>query len=171
MTTVINRRSALLAIGVAALCRLDRAAAAATDYDDQATKLISLSDAAGRTTTFSRDDLAALPQTRFATRAPWMTDPVDFSGPSIAALLEAFAPDATFERIEIVALDDYVASADVSTLVADGAILAIKQNGAFLPVAEKGPALMIFPFDDRPELADKPHFGLCIWQISQIKLS
>lgn len=167
----IDRRSALLAIGATALCPIDMIAAVAADYDDPATKIISVSGADGRTMTFSRDDIAALPQTRFETRAPWIETPAVFGGPSIADLIAAFAPGATFEQVEIVALDDYAVSAGVSDLIADGAILAIRQNETFLPIANKGPALIIFPFDDRPALADKPHFGLCIWQISQIRFS
>lgn len=167
-----SRRSALRAVFLAlALFPLGLVAAAAEDFDDPASKVISISIADGRTASFSRDDLAALPQVKFETKAPWIEEPTTFEGPSIAELVRAFAPDETFRRIEIVALDGYVAAADIAELVADDAILAVRQGGAFLPVSNKGPALMIFPFDDRPELQDKPHFGLCIWQISQINLS
>ncbi|MCE7027877.1 hypothetical protein [Jiella avicenniae] len=168
----MSRRSVLLAISAAAAHPFSFVSAhAAGDFDDPAEKLVSVTAGRGRTTRFSRDDLAALPQTRFETKAPWIATPAVFEGPSVAQLLRAFAPEAAFERAEIAALDEYAATADVSRLVADDAIFAIRQNGAFMSVADKGPALLIFPFDDRPELKDKPHFGLCIWQISRIRLS
>ena len=167
----MNRRSILLAMSAAVAHAVSPAVAhAAEDFDDPAAKLVSVTAAGGRTVTFSRDDLAALPQTRFETSAPWIATAV-FEGPSVAQLLRIVAPEATFEQAEITALDEYTASADVPRLLADGAIVAVKQNGAFMPVAEKGPALLIFPFDDKPELKDKAHFGLCIWQISRIRLS
>ncbi|NDW05121.1 hypothetical protein [Jiella pacifica] len=167
----MNRRTVLLAISAAVAHPLSSVVAHATEnFDDPAARLVSVT-AGGRTMTFSRNDLAALPQTRFETKAPWIATPAVFEGPSVAALLRAFAPEATFERAEIGALDDYMVAAEVPRLVADGAIFAIRQDGAFMPVAQKGPVLVIFPFDDRPELQDKSHFGLCIWQISQIRLS
>ncbi|MCB8838976.1 hypothetical protein [Aurantimonas sp. VKM B-3413] len=146
-------------------------AAATEDPDDPAAKILSVVDGDGRTAKFSRLDLAQLPQTRFVTAAPFLKTPTPLEGPSVSQLLRAFDPDRTFHRIEIVALDSYLVSADISQLEADGAILAIRQDGAFLPIAEKGPAYLVFPFDDRPSLKDKSHYGLCIWQISQIRLS
>ncbi|MBO0905654.1 hypothetical protein [Jiella sonneratiae] len=169
--TAISRRSALFAIAASALGPIGSAAARAGDIDDPATDVLSVSDASGRSAHYSRQDLAALKQTRFETKAPWIEEPAVVEGPSVAELLRAFAPRASYEAIAITALDDYLVKADVAQIVADDAVLAIRQGGAFLPVSKKGPAFLIFPFDDRPDLADKPHFGLCIWQIARITLS
>ncbi|ORE99053.1 hypothetical protein ATO4_01765 [Aurantimonas sp. 22II-16-19i] len=161
----------LTGISATALCAVAPPALAAGDIDDPATPMVTVTDGGGRTMALSRNDLARIEQTRFETTAPFMTTPRRMEGPSIAALLRSFDPDRTFERVEIAALDAYLVAADVASLVADGAILAIRQDGAFLPVADKGPALLIFPFDDRPALQDKRHYGLCIWQIAEIRLS
>jgi len=167
----INRRVALLGLSATALSVMGTASFAAEDFDDPAAKVIAVRHGEGRTTVFSRDDLASLKQTRFETMAPWIETPSVFEGPSIAELMRAIAPREEFDQVEISALDSYFVSAKVPHLVDDGAILAIRTDGAFMPVAEKGPVLLIFPFDDRPGLNDQSHFGLCIWQISQIDFS
>ena len=167
----ISRRTMLTGLSATALCSLAPPALAAGDIDDPSTPILTVTDGGATTMAFSRNDLAAIEQTAFETTAPFMTTPRRMEGPSIAALLRAFDPNKTFERVEIAALDAYLVEAEVSSLVADGAILAIRQDGAFLPVADKGPALLIFPFDDRPALQDKRHYGLCIWQIAEIRVS
>ncbi|MBP0614261.1 hypothetical protein [Jiella mangrovi] len=139
--------------------------------DDPATKVVEITDNSGRSMSYSRNDLLQMRQTRFRTAAPFMQPASLMEGPSVAELLDVFAPGESFRRIEIAALDSYVATADVTKLVADGAIIAVKRDGALLPIADKGPACLIFPFDDRPALKDKRHYGLCIWQIVEIRLS
>lgn len=166
----ISRRAMLTGLSATALCCLAPPALAAGDIDDPSTPILTVTDG-GVTLAFSRNDLAAMEQTAFETTAPFMPIPRRMEGPSVATLLRAFDPNKTFERMAIAALDSYLVEAEVPALVEEEAILAIRQDGAFLPVADKGPALLIFPFDDRPALQDKRHYGLCIWQIVEIRLS
>ena len=167
----ISRRSALLGMCAAIAMPVTSRAMETDDPDDPAAKILSVSDADGRTMEFSRLELSQIPQTRFVTAAPFLKTPTAVEGPSVSQLLRAFGAGRTFHRIEIVALNSYLVTADIQQLEADGAILVIRQDGAFLPLSEKGPAYLLFPFDDRPALKDKSHYGLCIWQISQIRLS
>ena len=146
------------------------AAVETTNIDNPETQIISVTTRSGDATKLSRMDLAALPQTAFTTTFPWSKTPRRLEGPSIADLVDRFDPERRASTIEFVALDAYLVSTEIDRLVRDEALLALRQDGAYLPVADKGPALLMFPFTDRPELDDKAHGSLCIWQIVEIRL-
>ncbi|MER0236551.1 hypothetical protein ABRA89_00230 [Fulvimarina sp. MAC8] len=146
-------------------------AAAQWPFDDPAAKVVEIAGATTSPKTLSRADLAELEVTRFTTALPWNDETAHVEGPSITELLRSVDPEGASTRIEIEALDGFAITADIGQLVADGAILVVRQDGAFLPVSRKGPAFLMFPFDDGPELKNQARFGQCIWQISRIALS
>lgn len=168
---LLHRRSFILGSLAAGLAGRSVHATPRRSFDDPAAKIIEIAGATTSPKTLSRADLAELGSTRFTTALPWNDETARIEGPSITELLRSVDPDGTSTRIEIEALDGFVITADIEQLVADGAILVIREDGAFLPVSRKGPAFLMFPFDDRPELKDQARFGQCIWQISRIALS
>jgi hypothetical protein len=47
-------------------------------------------------------------------------------------------------------------------------ILALKRNGEYMPVRDKGPLFVIYPFDSKPELKTQTYYGRSVWQVAKI---
>ena len=133
--------------------------------------VIAIGNANKNSLSVSRQDLAALKQTKLTTHMPWTETVHDLEGPSIGVIVETYAGMANPTMIIIEALDGFAVTAPINEMEAGGAILAIRQGGQFLPISRRGPAFVMFPFDGRPDPADRVRSGRCIWQISRIAFS
>ena len=118
---------------------------------------------------FTLGDLAAFPQVTFTTGTPWHEGPETFSGVALDPFLASLGRPAN--RLRLFALNDYVVDADVSDLVGVGAILAIRENGALMPVSDKGPVFLMFPFDRDARMRHQSYFSRAVWQLCRIELS
>ena len=70
----------------------------------------------------------------------------------------------------VVALNDYAIEIPLSDFSEHGAILALKQDGRYMEVADKGPLFVIYPFDDKPELKSEIYFSRSVWQVRTITI-
>lgn len=116
---------------------------------------------------FDMDALAALPQVTLRTDFPKGGPQVEFTGPLLADVLTAAG--AAGETVTIQAMDGYAAEAPYSELAAKGAVLAIAREGRPLGIGSFGPAQLVFPRSDRPELAQMPD-DWWIWQVFHVKV-
>ncbi len=107
-----------------------------------------------------------MPQTEFSTTTPWHNGVTRFSGVLLKDLLATLQVTGT--KLQIIALNDYAVGADISELVAADALLATRQNGEIMPVSDKGPVFLVFPFDSRPELQHQTYYSRAVWQIAEI---
>jgi hypothetical protein len=110
--------------------------------------------------------LEALGMDIVETTTPWYKGPVKFEGVSIAKLLKQVG--ATGEHISIVALNDYSSEIPMEDVTRYNVILAIKQNGEYMPVRDKGPLFIIYPFDANPELKSQTYYSRSVWQVAKI---
>lgn len=110
----------------------------------------------------------AMPQTSFSTATPWHQAVTEFSGVSLKDLLSSLKISGT--KLQIVALNDYEVEADIRELEAADALFATRQNGAIMPVSDKGPVFLVFPFDSRPELQHQTYYSRAVWQIAEINV-
>ncbi len=100
---------------------------------------------------FDRAMLEQLPQKVVKTTTRWTEGLQEFEGVLITDLLKYVG--ATGTTIEAVALDDYVSpKTPISDFEKYSVILAIKKNGEYIRIRDKGPIWMIYPMDDYPEL-------------------
>jgi hypothetical protein len=113
--------------------------------------------------------LQKLPQSSFSTRTPWYAQPRKFSGVLLRDLLAGVgaAPGAT---IKAVALNDYRVDIPVEDAARHGAMLAYLLDDKPMSVREKGPLVIIYPFDDQPALRDAVHYSRAIWQLRSLEL-
>ena len=111
--------------------------------------------------------LEALPRHSFVTKAPWYPQPRKFTGVLIRELLNALgvAPGTTLTAM---ALNDYRVSMPSDDLVAHGALLAYWLDDKPMSVRDKGPLVIIYPFDERPELRTAVHYSRAIWQLRSL---
>jgi hypothetical protein len=118
------------------------------------------------TAQFDRPMLEALGMDTVETTTPWYNGPVKFEGVSIAKLLKQVG--AAGERISIVALNDYSSEIPMEDVSRYNVILAVKRNGEYMPVRDKGPLFIIYPFDANPELKSQTYYSRSVWQVAKI---
>lgn len=119
----------------------------------------------------ARFDLAmidALPQRETVTKTPWYDGPQTFSGPLLRDLLGAVG--ATGTTLRIVAINDYAVEVPISDAMDYPVILATRHAGALMPVRDKGPLFVVFPFDEVPALVNELYFSRSAWQVRRIEV-
>jgi hypothetical protein len=82
-----------------------------------------------------------------------VTDPFEkkevvFRGPLMSDLLALWqvAKDAT--KLHIVALNDYAVDVPMADLQKYPVLFALQQDGQYMPVSTRGPAMLVFPYND-----------------------
>lgn len=110
--------------------------------------------------------LEALGNAGFETRTPWHTGAVRFDGVPMQRLMQAIG--ASGENLTAVALNDYTTDIPVADLERYGVLLAMKRDGVYMPVRDKGPLFIVYPFDSRPELRAQQYYSRSAWQVSKI---
>jgi hypothetical protein len=70
--------------------------------------------------------------------------------------------------LQLAALNDYAVTVPWSDLVRYDPIVAYQRNGLALSVREKGPMMLIYPFDAYPELHAQQYLNRSIWQLHAI---
>ena len=112
------------------------------------------------------EDIEALGAATIVTRTPWHEGTVTFEGVPLSALLENVG--ARGQTLSVVALNNYRSEVPVSDAAEHGAILAYKQDGAYMPVSDKGPLFIVYPFDADPSLNSEVYYARSAWQVRSI---
>jgi hypothetical protein len=118
------------------------------------------------TAQFDRPMLEALGMTTVETTTPWHEGKVKFEGVSLDRLMKQVG--ATGQRVAVVALNDYTTEIPMADFGKYGVILAIKLNGEYMSVRDKGPLFIIYPYDSNPELKTQTYYGRSAWQVARI---
>lgn len=162
-------RRALVA-GLTLLCTLS--AAWALDKPAGA-PVLTLSGKVGDTNVdkkavFDAAMLAALPQHSFTTSTPWYKTPVKFTGPLLADVLRAAKASGT--TLRAVALNDYKVAIPADDATRFKVIVARLIDDKPIPVREKGPLFVVYPFDSDGELRTTKYYDRSIWQLKAIEV-
>lgn len=115
---------------------------------------------------FDLQMLEALEQVTVVTKTPWDDGIVTFEGVALDGLMKLVGADG--ENVQAVALNDYTTEIPMTDFAKHGTILAIKKNGEYMPVREKGPLFIIYPYDSAPELQSQVYYGRSAWQLSKL---
>jgi hypothetical protein len=118
------------------------------------------------TAQFDRAMLEAIGMETIETTTPWYTGAVKFEGISLDKLMKHIG--ASGERAVFVALNDYSSEIPIEDFAKYNVILALKRNGEYMPVRDKGPLFVIYPFDSKPELKNQTFYGRSVWQVAKI---
>jgi len=122
----------------------------------------------GQRAVFDRPMLEAIGSEEIKTKTPWYTDEVRFEGVSFAKLMKEVA--ASGENLVITALDDYSREIPIEDLVQNKAILALKRDGQYLSVSDKGPLFVVYPYDSKAELKNEKYYSRSVWQVRRIEV-
>jgi hypothetical protein len=110
--------------------------------------------------------LEALGLVSITTATPWYTDPVTFEGVPMARLMEAVG--AAGSEVVAVALNDYRSEIPISDFGEYGVIVALKRDGRYMPVRDKGPLFIVYPYDARSELHSQKYYGRSVWHLTRL---
>ncbi len=166
---MLHRRTVLGLFASAAAARPARAAALAAPAGPVILTLRG-KIAAGNAEDGARFDLAmldALPQGRFAGETPWTKGASVFTGPLMAAVLDAAG--AGGDSLRVIALNDYSADIPLADIRAYRVILASRRDGAVMSVRDKGPLWVMYPMDTNPALRNETIYTRSVWQVSAIE--
>ena len=112
--------------------------------------------------------LEKLPRQTFSTKTPWFAQPRRFTGVLLRDLLAAVGSGPA--KLGAVALNDYRVEIPEEDVARGGAMLAYLVDDKPMSVREKGPLVIIYPFDDRPELRSAVHYSRAIWQLRSLDI-
>jgi hypothetical protein len=115
---------------------------------------------------FDRPMLESLGLTSFTTLTPWYDKPVTFEGVRMTDLMRLVG--AHGERATAVALNDYSTELPVDDFERYGVIMALKRDGAYMPVRDKGPLFIVYPYDAMPELKQQKFYARSAWQVARL---
>ncbi|MCX7207483.1 MAG: molybdopterin-dependent oxidoreductase [Proteobacteria bacterium] len=121
---------------------------------------------AGKDAVFTMEALTKLPQVSFTTKTPWYDSPIKFTGPLLKDVLAAAG--AKGEKISLWALNDYHVEMPAADIKNYPVIVARLMNDKPMPIRDKGPLFIVYPYDSRSELNKELYFTRSIWQLSKI---
>lgn len=116
---------------------------------------------------FDREMLKGLGLVDLVTVTPWDKTPVRFTGVRLKDLLEAVG--ATGNSLKISALNDAEGEVPISDAEL-GAVLAMQRDGQDMPIREKGPLWLVYPWSERPDLNQRAYLFRSVWQIKSIEV-
>ncbi|MCW3480357.1 molybdopterin-dependent oxidoreductase [Neisseriaceae bacterium JH1-16] len=130
--------------------------------------VLSISGPSTKTHTFTLHQLAALPARQITTSTQWHSGPQQWEGVPIKALLAGI--DATGNSLHVSALNDYAVDIRIADIRKYDPILAYKVNGHYMPVRDKGPLVVIYPYDSLPTLNVQYYHNQSVWQVNRIRV-
>lgn len=123
---------------------------------------------AGDVARFDMKMIEALPQHTFTTSTPWFDKPVKFTGPLLADVLAAVKASGT--SISAVAINDYKITIPVADAAKFKVIVARLIDDKPIPVREKGPLFVVYPFDSNVDLRTSTYYERSIWQLKALDI-
>ena len=115
---------------------------------------------------FSIGQLESLGMATIETSTPWHDGKVKFEGVPLRRLLEHVG--ASGKSAAVLALNNYRTEIPLSDFTHYPVILAVKKDGAYMPVSDKGPLFIIYPFDSSRELKSELFYSRSAWQVRRI---
>jgi hypothetical protein len=115
-----------------------------------------------------RDAIERLGLVSFETTTPWHNGKVKFEGVPMSALLREVGANGT--SVQALALNDYSTEIPIDDFKKYGVILALKRDGEYMPVRDKGPLFVVYPYDSDPELKSQKYYSRSVWQVKRMEV-
>ena len=117
---------------------------------------------------FDRVMLEALGTKVIVTTTPWHKGSVRFEGVPLATLMKAVGAQGS--AVKVTALNDYVSVVPMADFARHGVILALKADGSYMEVKDRGPLFIIYPYDADPTLKSQRYYARSVWQVRHIEV-
>lgn len=120
----------------------------------------------GTSARFDRAMLEEIGMASFTTATPWYDGPVTFEGVPMAKLLQRLG--AQGEMVQAIALNDYSTEIPIGDFAQYNVLLALKREGNYLTIRDKGPLFIVYPYDSDPALKSPRYYGRSAWQVARL---
>lgn len=122
------------------------------------------------TVAFDRAGLEKIGLIRFTTPTAWTDAPVTFEGVLVSRLLELLAVPADAKEAEMTALNNYQVTIPLTDLRQWPVMIALKRDGNYMSVRDKGPLWVVYPRHAFPELQQTQYNAKWIWQLKEMAI-
>lgn len=163
MSVSFTRRTLALSLGMAAVL-----GAAGIAPADTGKPILTVTGKVGSPSgvTFDREALEKLGLVEIETTTPWHTGKVKFEGVPLKVLMKYV--QAFGSTLQALALNDYSTDIPMEDFEKYNVILALKRDGEYMPVRDKGPLFVVYPFDSAPELKSQKFYSRSAWQVKSM---
>jgi hypothetical protein len=121
---------------------------------------------AGQVARFDRRMLEEIGTVTLSTKTPWYDDVVTFEGVSMRALMDAVGAEGT--EVVATALNDYRSAIPMADFERYDVVLALRRDGKPMPIRDKGPLFIVYPFDSAAELRTEKYYSRSVWQVKEL---
>ncbi len=168
---MIARRSLMGCIAGAAVLRAERFAAGAPLASPSSKVILIVSGKIkntnnGDAAVLDRDMIEAIGMTSIRTATPWYSGIMTFEGVPMTNLLATVGAYGT--EVTALALNDYSTTIPIEDFETYKVILALKRNGNYMPISDKGPLFIIYPFDSDTQLQQQKYYSRAAWQVARL---
>ena len=118
--------------------------------------------------TLDRASLVAMGMESMETTTPWYNGKVKFEGVPMTRLLEAVHAEG--KTLTATALDDYISTIPVEDFAKYHVLLALKRDGVDMPIRDKGPLFIVYPYDSSVELQNQIFYSRSAWQVKRFDI-
>lgn len=112
--------------------------------------------------------LEKLGMVSFQTASPWYNGRTTFTGIPLKKLMDYVGAKGSI--VKVTALNDYTTVIPLSDFQKYNVILALKINGEYMRVRDKGPLFIVYPYDSEPELNNQVFYSRSAWQVSKMSI-
>jgi len=117
---------------------------------------------------FDLAGLESLGVVRYTTPTNWTDGPATFDGVLLSKVLEAIGADPSATTLTMVALNDYKAPVPLEDAHKWPVMLALKQDGKYMSVRDKGPIWVVYPQHLSADLGNYEMSARWVWQLGAI---
>lgn len=104
----------------------------------------------------------------FQTTSPWYNGRTTFTGVPLRKLMEYVGAKGSI--VKVIALNDYTTVIPLNDFNKYNVILALKVNGEYMRIRDKGPLFIVYPYDSMPELNSQIFYSRSAWQVSKMNI-
>ncbi|RJT17799.1 molybdopterin-dependent oxidoreductase [Buttiauxella izardii] len=117
---------------------------------------------------FDIASLEKLGMVSFKTTSPWYDGRTTFTGIPLQKLMDYVGAKGSV--VKVTALNDYTTEIPLSDFKKYNVILALKINGEYMRIRDKGPLFVVYPYDSIPELNNQIYYSRSAWQVSRMNI-
>lgn len=117
---------------------------------------------------FDLASLEKLGMVSFQTTSPWYDGRTTFTGIPLQKLMDYVGAKGSV--VKVTALNDYTTEIPLNDFKKYNVILALKINGEYMRIRDKGPLFVVYPYDSKPELNNQIYYSRSAWQVSRMNI-
>jgi hypothetical protein len=100
---------------------------------------------------------------------PFENRSITYRGPLVSELLNVWQVPEDATTLHMVALNDYAVDVPIADLRQYPVVFALQADGEYMPVATRGPAMLVYPYNDF-EFDKTVYNDYWIWQIASLEV-